>query len=63
MALMCVNPDCKYNDTHGPIMDSDQQYCPDCGSTLKRLRNSVLMQVQPAGRWRRFFGILIDNMV
>ena len=63
MPLVCVNPDCKYNDAHGPILDADLQYCPDCGNTLKQIKNSALPQVQPAGRWRRFGGLLVDCII
>ena len=63
MPLVCQNADCNYSEVHGPITDAGLQYCPDCGQTLKRIRASALPKVQPAGRGRRFAGLLVDCII
>lgn len=60
MLLICEVEKCTYTHNHGPIRDSDIEFCPDCGSRLKEIASKGFTPILPASRGRRFVGLIID---
>jgi uncharacterized RDD family membrane protein YckC len=61
--LICEVEKCTYTHNHGPIRDSDIEFCPDCGSRLKEIADKGFTPILPASRGRRFVGLMIDEVL